>query len=343
MAGRLTYPYNEVYDKFTDYVKLTFYEYKPPFANRKPDPNFIGPVIPIDRSTQEYYNNSGTTGYTRLEGIPDILLYMPEDITTGYGVQWADKSFTNTATQLLRAGGPLIDRGAFGIGDSVEALGAALKSTAGRLPSAVASLVATGVNNIPGGVGGQVDLNDVLGGSKGIVINPNIELLFGGFGLREFNLNFKMAPRRKEEAEEIKKITQLIRYAMLPKFNTKAVKKLQGVKSTIGDAGDTLPENTKVPELEVFNDKSTKVNDNYVGVPFLCQVRFMKGGTDHPYLPKYKMCVVNSMDIGYTPDGVFNTYEDGSPVATTMSISFSETKLVFGDEIKWDNTKSAQY
>jgi len=338
MAGRLTYPYNEVYDKFTDYVKLTFYEYKPPFANRKPDPNFIGPVIPIDRSTQEYYNNSGTTGYTRLEGIPDILLYMPEDITTGYGVQWADKSFTNTATQLLRAGGPLIDRGAFGIGDSVEALGAALKSTAGRLPSAVASLVATGVNNIPGGVGGQVDLNDVLGGSKGIVINPNIELLFGGFGLREFNLNFKMAPRRKEEAEEIKKITQLIRYAMLPKYGKPKDLDL-GADATVSDQ-DNLPDD--LPD-EITLKKGDKVNDNYISVPYLCRVKFMKGGVDHPYLPKYKMCVVNSMDIGYTPDGVFNTYDDGSPVATTMSISFSETKLVFGDEIAWQSTSTAQY
>ena len=332
MASRLTYPYNEVYDKFTDYVMLTFYEYRPPFASEGGN---------ADRSTVAYYNNSGSKDYEAVKGLPNILLYMPEDITTGYGVQWADKSFTNTATQLLRTAGPILKTGDFGT--AATSLGETLKSTAGRLPSAVASLVAAGINNLPGGVGGSVDLNDVLGGATGIVLNPNYELLFGGFGLREFNLNFKMAPRRKEEAEEIKKITQLIRYAMLPKFNTKAVKKLQGVKSTIGDAEDTLPENTKVPELEVFNDKSTKVNDNYVGVPFLCQVRFMKGGTDHPYLPKYKMCVVNSMDIGYTPDGVFNTYDDGSPVATTMSISFSETKLVFGDEIKWDNTKSAQY
>ena len=327
MASRLTYPYNEVYDKFTDYVMLTFYEYRPPFASEGGN---------ADRSTVAYYNNSGSKEYEAVKGLPNILLYMPEDITTGYGVQWADKSFTNTATQLLRTAGPILKTGDFGT--AATSLGETLKSTAGRLPSAVASLVAAGINNLPGGVGGSVDLNDVLGGATGIVLNPNYELLFGGFGLREFNLNFKMAPRRKEEAEEIKKITQLIRYAMLPKYGKPKDLDL-GADATVSDQDnipDDLPDGTTLK-------KGDKVNDNYISVPYLCRVKFMKGGVDHPYLPKYKMCVVNSMDIGYTPDGVFNTYEDGSPVATTMSISFSETKLVFGDEIKWDNTKSAQY
>jgi len=327
MASRLTYPYNEVYDKFTDYVMLTFYEYRPPFASEGGN---------ADRSTVAYYNNSGSKEYEAVKGIPNILLYMPEDITTGYGVQWADKSFTNTATQLLRTAGPILKTGDFGT--AATSLGETLKSTAGRLPSAVASLVAAGINNLPGGVGGSVDLNDVLGGATGIVLNPNYELLFGGFGLREFNLNFKMAPRRKEEAEEIKKITQLIRYAMLPKYGKPKDLDL-GADATVSDQ-DNLPDD--LPD-EITLKKGDKVNDNYISVPYLCRVKFMKGGVDHPYLPKYKMCVVNSMDIGYTPDGVFNTYEDGSPVATTMSISFSETKLVFGDEIKWDNTKSAQY
>jgi hypothetical protein len=327
MAGRLTYPYNEVYDKFTDYVMLTFYEYRPPFASEGGN---------ADRSTVKYYNNSGSKEYEAVKGLPNILLYMPEDITTGYGVQWADKSFTNTATQLLRTAGPLLKTGDFGT--TVTSLGETLKSTAGRLPSAVASLVADGINSLPGGVGGSVDLNDVLGGAKGIVLNPNYELLFGGFGLREFNLNFKMAPRGKNEAQEIKKITQLIRYAMLPKYGKPKDLDL-GADATVSDQ-DNIPEN--LPSGTTLK-KGDKVNDNYISVPYLCRVKFMKGGVDHPYLPKYKMCVVNSMDIGYTPDGVFNTYDDGSPVATTMSISFSETKLVFGDEIKWDNVKNAQY
>lgn len=338
MAGRLTYPFNEVYDKFTDYVKLSFYKYKPPFASEGGN---------ADRSTISYYNKSGSADY-ELVGLPDILLYMPEDITTGYGVQWGGKSFTNSATQLLRAGGPLINKGVAGVGDSATALGEAFKSTAGRLPSAVAGLLASGVNSLPGGVGGSVDLNDVLSGAKGIVLNPNIEMLFGGFGLREFNLNFKMAPRGQKEAEEIKKITQLIRYAMLPKFGDDYTKKLledlklqTGGELSLGSEAAVTGNQVNIPNVK--DADKIKTNDNYVSVPFLCRVQFMKGSTDHPYLPKYKMCVVNSMDIGYTPDGVFNTYDDGSPVATTMTISFSETKLVFGQEIAWNNTTSAQY
>jgi hypothetical protein len=39
------------------------------------------------------------------------------------------------------------------------------------------------------------------------------------------------------------------------------------------------------------------------------------------------------VSANFTPDGAYATYEDGSPVATELTVSFIETKLIFSEEI----------
>ena len=49
------------------------------------------------------------------------------------------------------------------------------------------------------------------------------------------------------------------------------------------------------------------------------------------------MCAITNVDVNYTPDVAYATYDDsknpGQPVAIELSIGFQETKLVFADEI----------
>ena len=67
----------------------------------------------------------------------------------------------------------------------------------------------------------------------------------------------------------------------------------------------------------------------------------MRGAKEHQALPRYKMCAITNVDVNYTPDGAYATYDDsknpGQPVAIELSIGFQETKLVFADEIS-DNS-----
>ena len=48
---------------------------------------------------------------------------------------------------------------------------------------------------------------------------------------------------------------------------------------------------------------------------------------------RYKTCAITKVSVNYAPDGVYATFEDGSPVATELQVSFLETKLVFAEEI----------
>ena len=72
---------------------------------------------------------------------------------------------------------------------------------------------------------------------------------------------------------------------------------------------------------------------NWIRVPNLCKFTFMKGATEHTYITQFKPCAISNVEVNYTPDGTYATYEDGAPVATELRVNFMETKLIFADEI----------
>ena len=47
------------------------------------------------------------------------------------------------------------------------------------------------------------------------------------------------------------------------------------------------------------------------------------------------MCAVTQVDVNYTPDGVYATYNDEKrqPVAMTLALNFQETKICFAEEV----------
>lgn len=310
-SGQLRYPRDGLYDKYTDYVKFEFYEYKPPFSA-------------VDTKTKpQAYSATGLAESATKASLSTIFLYMPEDIQAAFSADWADKSFTNIQRDLLKTAGAALGTGA-SAGQTVSNLVTTATNTAGRLPSFVAQSIADGLNKI----GGSVSINDVLGGTRGFVLNPNVELLFQGFGLREFDLSYKFTPRNEDEAKDIRKIINTFKVASLPKYGT------------AGGLGNLNPsaQTSQQSQDKTFNAS----NDSYISIPNLCQVTYMKGAEAHPYLPKWKLSAITAVDVNYTPDGSYATYSDGSPVATGLSLRFAETKLIFGDDITIDS-EEAQY
>ena len=45
------------------------------------------------------------------------------------------------------------------------------------------------------------------------------------------------------------------------------------------------------------------------------------------------MCAVTQVDINFTPDGTYATYDDGTMVAYQLGLNFQETKLIFAEEV----------
>jgi hypothetical protein len=316
--GRLSYPHDKVYTNHTDYVKFKFVKYNPPFATLGSN-DYMGTDGKLKKSVSgeqalNIYNNSIAS--FEPTGLPTILMYMPEDIGASYGANWGGKGFTNTGADLMRQAGVLLNSGsvADSIGSTIQNIG----NTMTRGQALFASGVAGAMNALPGKIGGSIDSNDVLSGIGGVILNPNAELLFSGFDLRTFGLNFKMAPRSAKEAKAIRDICTTFKRASLPFFGA--------------SPGNTIANAFKGKEGTAEENN----NRNYIGVPNLCIVEFMKGGKPHPFLTQFKPCAIKEVNITYTPDGQYSTYRDGSPVATGLTLNFIESKLVYSNEISYE-------
>ena len=303
-SGALRYPSAAPIDNAHDYVTFQFYKYTPPFrqrertrANIKSDGKTENKKE-IQTNLYDYNQASKEENqYTKETGAPPIILYMPEDISTGFRSNWTGKSFGNFAT------GALMAAGAEG---GLDKLAASAKTVENSLKQFVPIAGAKALAKVVKKIGGDtIEVNDIIGGMSGAILNPNVELMYGGGDLRNFSLNFKLVPRDQSEKGIINQICSQFKRAMLPKM----------------DPGTVLGAN---------NDGTFA---GFIGVPDLCRVAFMHGGNEHEALPRFKMCAITQVDVNYTPDGTYATYYDGQPVAVQLTVSFQETKLVFSEEI----------
>ena len=293
-------------DADSDYVTFQFFTYAPPFRRRtrtSTDGGSAGQglvVSQVDYNQNSYDKNGKATEdnqYAKNSGLPNIIMYMPEDISTGFKANWTGKAFTNVATGILQSAG------ADGVLDKLEEVG---KNTFEQLDRTLPLAAATSIRKFVQKAGGDTLTNDdIFGGISGAILNPNVELMYGGTDLRNFSLKYKLVPRDFDETVAINQILNTFKKAMLPKLDPGAV------------MGTTSP--------GIFK--------GFIGVPDLCRVAFMKGSKEHPRLPRYKMCAITAVDVNYTPDGAYATYRDGQPVAVELSLSFQETKMVFSEEI----------
>ena len=184
------------------------------------------------------------------------------------------------------------------LGGKLPAADVIASATNGMVKSKFYDLALKEINNM---TSSNISLDQFMGSVAGTILNPNTEMLYQGGDLRTFALTFKMTPKNDKEAVYIKRICNTFKKAMLPGL---------GGQSFLGTDAVSL-----------------------LSVPNLCQVTYMSGSNAHPYLPIYKLCAIAGVDVNYTPDGAYATYQGGSPVSTQLTISFKETKLLFSNDV----------
>jgi len=287
------YP-NNIKDKSTDYILFEFGDYIPPYSGTAE--GAAAADAAQDRTKYNNYNSSANSfkPYSSSSDLKPVILYMPQDIQTESKQNWNGKAISNIGGAGL---------GLFGGGNADKLKDYRIGE---GLNNAVKALVTGALNAVPG-VGGNFTLNDVLSTTQGLVLNPNVEVMYDSLELREFTLKFKMTPHDGTEAQTIRNITQVFRKASMPSYD----------KSYNGNT----------------TDSQNIQGSNVIGVPSMCRVSFMRGSNLHEWLPQYKTCVIQKVTVNYTPDGAYATFGDGSPVATELSVTFLESKLLFAEEL----------
>ena len=131
----------------------------------------------------------------------------------------------------------------------------------------------------------------------GLAANPKKEQVFKGVDFRTFSFDYQFFPRNESEAMNVMKIIQEFKYHMHPEFKE-----------------DT---------------------NNFVYIyPSEFDIYYYQGTHENMNLHRHTSCVLTEMNVNYTPNGTFTTFENGMPTQINVTLSFRELALLTKEKVK---------
>jgi len=258
---------------------------------------------------RDYLSKPSTTTYTEKKGdsmkgstyFGTVFLPMPKVVDTN-GAEWGKSELNILGLAAASLGEGL---GQLGLDAESQAelenaksiIGAGDKTSKMKdIGGAFASQFYSGA--VARATGQSVSTDQLLARASGRVLNPNAEMLFGGPVLRDFNFDFTMIARSKDEGKQIRRIIRFFKEGMAPKFNN----------STF----------LVTPDIFILKYKRGEGHDsdtiNTVN-------RFSPGGL-----------ALKTIAVDYAPNGYWSAYQDSQPIALKMSLNFAELRPIYQDD-----------
>ena len=180
-----------------------------------------------------------------------------------------------------------------------------VKSSLDKIGPAVSETILNGLLATVGAMPGMAGSREAFEMSTGVVQTNRMELAFKGIGKRSFQYDFRMLPKSKEEADEVRKIVFAFKANMLPEFanGNRSGRKLR------------VPNTFDIQYMYSSAENSTQEND---------------------YLHKISTCVLRNMDVTYGGDRykTFTANAEGAPpVETSISLQFEELELITKERV----------
>ena len=301
-----------------DYIYFEQFVYKPPQSN---NPLGRDPADSAKLDTRDV-NFALTNGLRSNQRIKDAqgscMLPIPNKLGISNGVSWGEARANAVEFTAFNAASGSIQRTAknpnlFTIFDELNNLrkqggsilntafaslreGTSNQADAGSVVNAVVAKALLSRLNI------NVDVDQFITRETGSAINPNLELLFSGPQLRTFSFQFDFAPNDDDEAKMVRMIQRWFREGMLPR------------KNNLSTNGATL----------------------FLGSPNVFRVCYKNDKRRIKGLNTFKICALTSCEIDFTPDGIYQSYEDknavSQPVRSTMALTFNELTPIFRND-----------
>jgi len=321
-ANFYTYPLD--IDPLQDHMKISKYKYKRPSVqgsrgatSTEKTRSYIPKGKEWSGSTQggndaraKEHNKKATVttkynvnkpGDSMLGSILDgtVILPMPKVVDTN-GAEWGESELNILGLAAASLAGKFI-----GGGDKNDPEFKAAKKIAERLkknPDRTsgfgdvknAIVAATAAEASVRATGQTITQDELLARAQGRVLNPNAELLFQGPVLRDFNFDFLMIARSRQEGAQIRSIIRWFKLGMAPQFNN----------STFLNTPDIFT-------LEYKRGQGPMDQLNTVN-------RFNPGGL-----------ALRTIAVDYAPNGYWSAYQDSQPVAVKMSLNFAELRPIY--------------
>ena len=281
-------------DNTSDYLEIKIFDY----VAGKFDARSIPPTSQTARQRLKPKQNS-PKGY--------ILLPIPQNVSDSISVSWGEDRINPIEAVVAGAAAGLIEGGPKSLSLNAfnsyfEQLKSAGKNVSPEFQKAVVQYFAAKATNI---AGGNVSPQSLIARTTGQILNSNLELLFEGINLRQFQFTFDMAPRSRNEAEEVKQIIRTFKKEM---------------SARSGGAGSGSNSNIGL----------------FISAPSLFQLTYKSGPNKHPFLNTFKPCALTDVAVNYTASGTYSTYEDGSPVHIQMGLTFKEIDPIYSEHYEDD-------
>lgn len=135
-----------------------------------------------------------------------------------------------------------------------------------------------------------------ISAAAGLALNPKKEMLFTGVDFRNFTMDYMFYPKNMAEARYIKNIIDLLKFHMYPEYKSK--------------------------------DRYTYVYPSEFDITF-----YIGDGKENPWVNRVATSVLTNMNVNYTPQGVWATHDDGSPVMIQVSLAFKELSIITKDNL----------
>ena len=307
-SGVLRYPL-EAMTEHTDYLQMDIEQYEPigsSYVNAPGDDSRYATGNPFTT------NRAGRRPSDRLSTKPlinagTILLPIPSDLSDSNNVRYDSSNMNGLAAAGVQATEGIFQTSLFDAKQARENLVKVKENLQGAVELGTTKVQALNVINkflaseAANIFGANVNVNQLLARGSGEILNPNMELLFGGPTLRNFRFSFKLTPRNQKEAQQVRLIIRAFKRNM-------AARALGGRS----DGGNW-----------------------YLSTPNIFKLRYRTGRKNHPFLHKFKQCFLSDMSTKYTGEGVYSTYDDGTPVSILLDLSFKEIQPIY--DIDYDN------
>ena len=223
-----------------------------------------------------------------------IILPIPGNIQDNNGAQWGENKLNDFAAAALGIVGSVVETNKLEDipGNVTEKMNELQSSGGGSDVANYAKMVAA--TTAVNALGANVTIGGLLSRASGQVINQNLEMVFGGVTIRSFNFGWDLVPRSREEAYVVKSIIKSLKIHTAAKLDNEGM--------------------------------------GFLNAPDIFRIGYFKGGTQHPFLNRFKTCALTNMSVNYTGSGTYATYDDGTPVHMKLDLSFKELNPIYRED-----------
>lgn len=245
----------------------------------------------------------------------NFSLYMPDTLTTSFNNEYNQVSLTDTlgwpgfiasaiADQKIVDKGSQTDAGNY---TQIYAKGFAAKA-------------------LPG------DLGTLAGNVTKQIINPQLQMLYKGINLREFQFEFRFTPTSKQEAQVVDTIIQKLTYYSVPELvggkSNQFLKPPQLFSIKFAFTGGS---GLAGALSNFFKNIGTNILTSQV-TGALFGSNQVSSKNPAKIFKVYHDCILKNIQVDYAPNG-WSSYNDGYPVETRVVLTFAETDIVTKSDV----------